>query len=66
MIVGVGLDILFLPRLLHLVTRRGYDGLARRILTQEEQKAFYASIDTTKAEEAGGVTAAAARYLAVR
>lgn len=64
MIVGVGLDILYLPRLIHLVKRRGYDGLARRILTQEERTAFYATIDATKVEADAG--AAAARYLAVR
>lgn len=63
MIVGVGLDILYLPRLTRLLQRRGYDGLARRILTLEERKAFHAAIKATNAETEGAV---AARYLAVR
>lgn len=37
MLVGLGLDILHLPRLIHLVQRRGLDRLARRILTDAER-----------------------------
>lgn len=60
MILGVGLDILYLPRLTQLVKRRGVDGLARRILTQDELKAFKSTL-TGEAPQG-----AAVRYLAVR
>lgn len=60
MIIGIGLDILYLPRLTQLVKRRGVDGLARRILTRNE-------IDTLKtALDRDGGQGAAIRYLAVR
>lgn len=60
MIIGVGLDILYLPRLIALVKRRGVNGLARRILTQDEVDAFEATADVD------GAQGAMVRYLAVR
>lgn len=62
MIVGVGLDLLYLPRLTKLIQRRngGIDRLARRILTLEESRVLYED-DRLK-----GDTTAQIRYLAVR
>jgi holo-[acyl-carrier protein] synthase len=61
MIIGIGLDILYLPRLSQLVKRRGIDGLARRILTRDEVKVFQSTLDGD-----APLGAAAVRYLAVR
>lgn len=39
-ILGIGVDIVHLPRIAALVARRGRDPLARRILSQEEYTEF--------------------------
>lgn len=40
MILGIGVDIVHLPRIASLITRRGSQGLAKRILSSREQKEF--------------------------
>ena len=40
MILGIGVDILHLPRITALISRRGQDTLARRILSQKEYVQF--------------------------
>ncbi|KAI9011912.1 4'-phosphopantetheinyl transferase [Phycomyces nitens] len=40
MILGIGVDLLHLPRLASLVARRGSDGLAKRILSKDEHEVF--------------------------
>ncbi|KAI8069841.1 4'-phosphopantetheinyl transferase [Gilbertella persicaria] len=40
MIIGIGVDIMHLPRITALVARRGHDKLARRILSQKEYLEF--------------------------
>lgn len=40
MILGIGVDIVHLPRIASLITRRGPERLAKRILSQEELKEF--------------------------
>lgn len=55
MILGVGVDILHIPRIEALVHRRGIVALAKRILHPDEQDAF----DQTKHEHR-------VRFLAVR
>ncbi|OAC98996.1 hypothetical protein MUCCIDRAFT_114165 [Mucor lusitanicus CBS 277.49] len=42
MIIGVGVDIVHLPRIAALIARRGSDGLARRILSPTEYTEFTA------------------------
>ena len=62
MILGIGLDILHLPRLHRIITQRGYDRLARRILTDAEQNELAQLVKTTDV----GVDKQRARFLAVR
>lgn len=64
MILGVGIDILHLPRLQRLVTSRGFDKLAKRILTDAERHEL-ADVEASIAE-VHAVEAARLRYLAVR
>lgn len=40
MILGIGVDIVHLPRIASLITRRGSKVLARRILSSREHKEF--------------------------
>jgi holo-[acyl-carrier protein] synthase len=61
MILGVGLDILYLPRLTQLAKRRGLDRLSRRILTDQELKVFRGSYKDSDDSEDRAV-----RFLAVR
>ncbi|KAL9536934.1 hypothetical protein MBANPS3_012236 [Mucor bainieri] len=42
MIIGVGVDIVHLPRIAALIARRGSDGLAKRILSTTEYTEFAA------------------------
>lgn len=42
MIIGVGVDIVHLPRIAALIARRGSDRLARRILSAGEYSEFTA------------------------
>lgn len=43
MIIGIGVDIVHLPRIAALIARRGSDGLARRILSPTEYNEFTAN-----------------------
>ncbi|KAI7870234.1 4'-phosphopantetheinyl transferase superfamily [Spinellus fusiger] len=40
MILGIGVDLLRLPRMSLLIAKRGREGLARRILSEEEYSVF--------------------------
>ncbi|CAO3630880.1 unnamed protein product [Mucor hiemalis] len=40
MILGIGVDIVHLPRIAALISRRGHDKLAKRILSESELKEF--------------------------
>lgn len=48
MILGVGVDILHLPRLQSLVSRRGKETLAKRILHPSEMTEFVAAEDKSR------------------
>lgn len=48
MIVGVGVDILHFPRLQSLVSRRGRDALAKRILHPSEFAQFVVAEDKNR------------------
>ncbi|ORX50173.1 4'-phosphopantetheinyl transferase [Hesseltinella vesiculosa] len=41
MILGIGIDIVHVPRIVQLVSRRGRERFAKRILSQQEHVEFY-------------------------
>ena len=62
MILGIGLDILHLPRLYRIIAQRGYDRLARRILTGAERHELAQLVKV----EGDRLNEQRARFLAVR
>lgn len=65
MITGIGTDILHLARLRSVITRRGVDRLARRILCASELNEFSA-LRGKQAGDEEGLRAMQTRFLASR
>ncbi|KAI8368321.1 4'-phosphopantetheinyl transferase superfamily [Radiomyces spectabilis] len=40
MILGIGIDLVHVPRIASLIARRGFEGLARRVLSDEEMSVY--------------------------
>ncbi|KAL0077132.1 4'-phosphopantetheinyl transferase [Phycomyces blakesleeanus] len=51
MILGIGVDLLHLPRLASLVARRGSGGLAKRILSKNEHEMFTRKFPTSECRD---------------
>lgn len=63
MILGIGVDIVHLPRIAALISRRGHDKLAKRILSESEMKEFRSRFPTELIEPEKQLIYLGSRYL---
>ncbi|KAG2118816.1 4'-phosphopantetheinyl transferase superfamily [Suillus discolor] len=61
-ILGIGVDILHLPRLISLLSRRGSEAFATRILSSQELRTFQLLVEQHGKDETKGI----AQFLGVR